>query len=1507
MSSDTDDDASDLKEFDYTAYRNLYTYHAHTLSKTLHRSRESQDILRKFRNLAPKTEIQNFENSEILVASEDVTSSEIVLELNGLDTPLLILTSTGFHGPAYAIRRSAQPNCHLEHVICHLEPIAWILKANKSIPRGAEITVAFDFPPEMGTVDRPRPEVIRRRTVDGYVNVKARERMPPSPTSSESESPDANTTTSGSSESFTSSDFPSVSPRVPMSAPLKRIRTENGWKTLPAKEKILKKSTSSEVPKKKKKKSGGRWGAGWTAKTRKRKVGGAKTTVSPKIRKLDSEPIVTSSETDKTDSNAILTSSDSSIVENSESTSSEAILTSSESSKIVYSILTSSESQKTNSENINPDLTSSEAQKIDNLDFENSEFPKLTSSDSDETQKMEKSVCPRVPMSAPLKRIRTENGWKTLPAKEKKIPPKIDNPQKLINQRKKKRARRQPWSSEGGKKKKKGFALKKKTVVTSSDAPEVEKDDSKDSGAAVTSSNPQEVDKPIVMSSGATATSSEAQKAGIFDSEALPTSSGPPEVEESKVTSPESRNSDSEAPEALSTSSNAPDFGIEDSKDSRVVVTSSNPPEVEKSVVMSSKALATSSETGEFDIAYSGELGAPVTSPEIRYPDSEAPEALFTSSESQNVENHDPGARVTSSENPEVKMLDSDGSEANLTSSEAQKIDNLDMENSEFQKLTSSGSKEPKHERSRKGRMFLHQWVYLSRKYVEIILPTVKKDQSTDQLAQKQVNAVNSLKIALRKQISRFENKKYAAIHPYLEDLVDYALAEGNLNVAVMGIDTLYHVLEEKMTKIRFYIEICRRLQKLSFLAVEEPMKSMLRQANEAIVKHQVVQNQKYQIKWPNGMVEPSLRGLNRELHDFSRSVLKRGVGRPLLGLKTPSEMAEHLDSEPKVPKDSEARILKILENYRISTSSEVSENSPALKIAENSDSQPKILEDSDATTSSEHPEVNILDSEAPEAPSTSSEAPDDEMEDSKDSGNVVTSSGPLEVEKSIVMPSGALATSSETGEFETEYSGEPATPSESQKFKNQDSEVATSSETPEVKIEDSEGPEADLTSSESQKSGNLNCGALEQDLTSFELQNSKNRYSEYPEDVVKIEDDLDVSMEFGEAADLLIFAENEEMSNVTSSGVPEEDSDLATTTSSEISESSVAFLKILENNRIPTSSEAPTSSESFQNLLLTFSPEIPEILDSENVTSSEIRKNLQSTFFPEITENLDSEAPTSSEIPKNSPVLEMAGNLDSEPKGTEASEARILKILENYRLSMSSEIPKNTYSEDVIALLKTSVRKVPKTRKIKNYRAQNLKIPRFRIIQNPEDPEDVKLLALSTVAPGDILLELIGHVALLTEVPEDERSGKWMYTADFLTKNAPESLIGDHRYTKSIFCIDPINECRFLRQSCKPNAHFDHFVDFGNVLHIIVTPTQRIPENSEITLNFDWDFAIDSKESLICALHQFNMSNCPVERQRMRNLVVERDLFHQIKILIDVKCSTNQQINNEHRSQTIT
>ncbi|KAF1762873.1 hypothetical protein GCK72_011136 [Caenorhabditis remanei] len=201
-----------------------------------------------------------------------------------------------------------------------------------------------------------------------------------------------------------------------------------------------------------------------------------------------------------------------------------------------------------------------------------------------------------------------------------------------------------------------------------------------------------------------------------------------------------------------------------------------------------------------------------------------------------------------------------------------------------------NGLELPKHERSRKPRMFLHQWVYLSRKYVEMILPTLKK-MTTEGLALKQLTAVNALKEGLKKQVSKYESAKakeptiqpfqfsytepiLAAVAPYLEEMTDYALVTRRLETVVTAIDSLHPPISEHVTLIQFYIEICRRLQKLSFLVVEEPMKKRLSDANEQIGKHQVVQTPKYQIKWPNGE-EPSLRGLNRELHVYDKSILE--------------------------------------------------------------------------------------------------------------------------------------------------------------------------------------------------------------------------------------------------------------------------------------------------------------------------------------------------------------------------------------------------------------------------------------------------------------------------------------------------------------------------------------------------------------------------------------------------------------------------------------------------------
>uniref|UniRef100_A0A8R1DRY0 Uncharacterized protein n=1 Tax=Caenorhabditis japonica TaxID=281687 RepID=A0A8R1DRY0_CAEJA len=246
----------------------------------------------------------------------------------------------------------------------------------------------------------------------------------------------------------------------------------------------------------------------------------------------------------------------------------------------------------------------------------------------------------------------------------------------------------------------------------------------------------------------------------------------------------------------------------------------------------------------------------------------------------------------------------------------------------DVEKSRDAGVDLPKHERSRKARMFLHQWVYLSRKYVEMILPTLKRP-TTDGYAAKQLEAVNALKDAVKKQVTLFAAKKdkftdavyqfqftepvLAAIWTYLDELIDYTLAIGNLEMLVKAIDTLYHqCLDTKITLIQFYVELCRRFQKLSFLTVEEPMKSRLIKAKEQIVKHQVVQNPKYMIKWPDG-VEPSLRGFNKDLQitDFDTTILAKPKPAEPKTVATPTKPAPVLNKPAAPPAAKPPAVLK--------------------------------------------------------------------------------------------------------------------------------------------------------------------------------------------------------------------------------------------------------------------------------------------------------------------------------------------------------------------------------------------------------------------------------------------------------------------------------------------------------------------------------------------------------------------------------------------------------------------
>ncbi len=47
-------------------------------------------------------------------------------------------------------------------------------------------------------------------------------------------------------------------------------------------------------------------------------------------------------------------------------------------------------------------------------------------------------------------------------------------------------------------------------------------------------------------------------------------------------------------------------------------------------------------------------------------------------------------------------------------------------------------------------------------------------------------------------------------------------------------------------------------------------------------------------------------------------------------------------------------------------------------------------------------------------------------------------------------------------------------------------------------------------------------------------------------------------------------------------------------------------------------------------------------------------------------------------------------------------------------------------------------------------------------------------------------------------------------------------------------------NLARFIRKSCAPNCHLEHFIDNNGQIHIIVISTQNIPKGAELTLPYD-------------------------------------------------------------------
>ncbi|XP_052285813.1 serine-rich adhesin for platelets-like isoform X2 [Dreissena polymorpha] len=75
-------------------------------------------------------------------------------------------------------------------------------------------------------------------------------------------------------------------------------------------------------------------------------------------------------------------------------------------------------------------------------------------------------------------------------------------------------------------------------------------------------------------------------------------------------------------------------------------------------------------------------------------------------------------------------------------------------------------------------------------------------------------------------------------------------------------------------------------------------------------------------------------------------------------------------------------------------------------------------------------------------------------------------------------------------------------------------------------------------------------------------------------------------------------------------------------------------------------------------------------------------------------------------------------------------------------------------------------------------------------------------------------------------------------------------------------------NDARFIRRSCQPNAAVHHVVAGGQA-HFITVATKEIPERTEITIPFDYDY----KKWNFCFECACLRNNCPVTRYQKRRL----------------------------------
>ncbi|KAL4226401.1 Histone-lysine N-methyltransferase 2E [Mactra antiquata] len=129
------------------------------------------------------------------------------------------------------------------------------------------------------------------------------------------------------------------------------------------------------------------------------------------------------------------------------------------------------------------------------------------------------------------------------------------------------------------------------------------------------------------------------------------------------------------------------------------------------------------------------------------------------------------------------------------------------------------------------------------------------------------------------------------------------------------------------------------------------------------------------------------------------------------------------------------------------------------------------------------------------------------------------------------------------------------------------------------------------------------------------------------------------------------------------------------------------------------------------------------------------------------------------------------------------------------------------------------------------------------------------------TIPNGQPVIEVIGKVMTRQQYDKDNFGQRQLSPFVF--------------FYGTVFDLDLVidasdygNDARFIRRSCQPNAAVHHVVAGGQA-HFIAVASKEIPENTEITIPFDYDY----KKWNFCVECACLRNNCPVSRFQKRRL----------------------------------